>query len=126
MSNDSDRRKQLKRQYRERPVAAGVYRVKNVANGRALLGSSLNVDGAINGHRFMLKMGSHRNRAMQGDWKTFGAESFVFEVLERVKVSEAPGFDVDGELRLLEEIWIEELQPFGEGSYNETERIRQA
>jgi hypothetical protein len=47
-------RKELKREYKERQKPAGVFRVKNTANNKVLLGSSLNLEGSLNKHRFML------------------------------------------------------------------------
>lgn len=105
---------------------AGVFQVKNTANGKVLLGSSLNLDGPLNSHRFMLTIGSHRNESLQKDWNTYGAAKFVFEVLEVVKVKDDPHFSIEDELTLLEEIWIEKLQPFGEKGYNTERKIRQA
>ena len=122
----TDPKRELKRQYKERVKTAGVFQVKNTANGRVLLGSSLNLDGPLNGHRFMLTIGTHRNEALQKDWNTYGAEKFVFEILEVAKVKDDPHFDLADELTLLEEIWVEKLQPFGERGYNEGRKIRQA
>lgn len=119
-------RKDIIREYKERRPKAGVFMVKNTVNGRILLGSSLNIEGPLNKHRFMLQIGSHRNAAMQRDWKEFGAEAFVFEILETVPPSDKPGFDVDDELKLLEEIWIEKLDPFGERGYNTDRKVREA
>jgi hypothetical protein len=50
----------------------------------------------------------------------------VFEILEVVKPSNDPGFDLNDELTLLEQIWTEKFQPFGERSYNKDTNIRQA
>jgi group I intron endonuclease len=119
-------RKELNREYLERPKPAGVFQVKNIENGKVLLGSSLNLDGALNGHRFMLRTGSHRNKDLQEDWNQYGEENFVFEILETVQVKEDPNFNLSDELTLLEMIWLEKLQPVGEKGYNLNERIRQA
>jgi hypothetical protein len=119
-------RKELNREYLERPKPAGVFHVKNTENGKVLLGSSLNLEGALNGHRFMLKTGSHRNKALQGEWNTYGADKFVFEILEVVQVKDDPNFNLNDELTLLEMIWLEKLQPFGEKGYNPNSNIRQA
>jgi group I intron endonuclease len=119
-------RKELNREYLERPKPAGVFQVKNTVNGKVLLGSSLNLNGALNGHRFTLKIGSHRNKALQEDWNTYGEENFVFEILEVVQVKDDPNFSLSDELTLLEMIWLEQLDPVGEKGYNLNERIRQA
>lgn len=119
-------RKDLKQAYREREQRAGIFQIKNTANGKVLLGSSLNLDGPLNSARFMLSSGSHRNKELQHDWNQYGADAFVFEILEVVKVTDDPNFKLSDELTLLEQIWIEELQPFGERGYNTSTQIRQA
>lgn len=119
-------RKELQREYKERVKPTGVYQVRNIANGKVLLGSSLNLEGLLNRHRFTLRNGSHTNKALQKDWDEFGPDSFVFEVLEEVNVKDHPNFSLKDELTLLEQIWLEKLQPFGERGYNLNERIREA
>ena len=116
----------IKREYKERKKPAGVFQVKNTVNGKILLGSSLNLEGPLNGHRFMLTIGNHRNEELQKDWNKYGADKFVFEILEVVKVKEDLHFNVDDELALLEQIWLEKLQPFGDRGYNTNAGIRQA
>lgn len=119
-------RSDIRREYKERTKPAGVFMVKNTVNGRVLLGSSLNLEGPLNAHRFMLMIGSHRNEELQKEWNTYGPGAFVFEILEVVKVKDDPNYDLKEELTLLEQIWIEKLQPFGERGYNKDGNIRQA
>ncbi len=119
-------RQDIKRDYRERKKPAGIFQVKNTANGKVLLGSSLNLEGPLNSHKFMLTIGRHRNEALQREWNEYGPERFVFEILEVVKVKDDPDFNLSDELELLEQIWIEKLQPFGERGYNTDSHIRQA
>lgn len=126
MENKVKSRRELNREYTERVKPAGVYQVKNLVNGKVLLGSSLNLEGPLNRHKFMLKIGSHLNKDLQKDWDELGAEKFVFEILEQVQVKDAPNFNLKDELTLLEMIWLEKLQPFGERGYNLNERIREA
>ena len=118
-------RKELNREYVERLKPVGIYQVRNTANGKMLLGSSLNLEGPLNRHRFMLKIGSHTNKALQTDWNELGAEAFTFEILEEVKAKEDPNFNLQDELTLLEMIWLENLQPV-ENGYNLNTRIREA
>jgi len=119
-------RKELNREYLERVKPSGVFQVKNLANEKILLGSSLNLEGSLNKHRFMLKIGGHTNKALQADWSEFGPEQFVFEVLEEVQRRDDPSFNLSDELALLEMIWLEKLKPVGERGYNLNERIREA
>jgi group I intron endonuclease len=116
----------IKREYKERKKPAGIFQVKNTANGKILLGSSLNLEGPLNAHKFMLTIGKHRNEALQKEWDEYGGDKFVFEILEEVKVKDDPNFNLEDELTLLEQIWIEKLQPFGEKGYNPNDEIRQA
>lgn len=125
MDNKKSRR-ELNREYTERVKPAGVYQVKNLATGKVLLGSSLNLEGPLNRHRFMLKIGSHTNKALQQDWNELGAEKFAFEILEEVKRRDDPNFNLEDELTILEMIWLEKLQPFDERGYNLNARIREA
>jgi hypothetical protein len=67
----------------------------------------------------MLTIGRHDNAALQNDWNQFGPDVFSFEILEIVKPSDHPNFSLEDELTLLEEIWLEKLQPFGERGYNQ-------
>jgi group I intron endonuclease len=126
MENKVKSRRELNREYTERVKPAGVYQVKNLVNGKVLLGSSLNLEGPLNRHKFMLKIGSHLNKALQKDWNELGPDQFIFEILEQVQVRDDPNFNLKDELTLLEMIWLEKLQPFGERGYNVDDRIREA
>ncbi len=119
-------RQDIKREYKERKKPAGVFQVKNTVNGKVLLRSSLNLEGPLNAHKFMLTIGRHQNEALQKEWNEYGPDKFVFEILEVVKVKDDPNFDLSDELTLLEQIWLEKLQPFGERGYNADSNIRQA
>ncbi len=119
-------KEELKREYKERQKPAGIFQIKNTVNNKVLLGSSLNLEGPLNSHKFMLTIGRHRNEALQNDWNKYGPDKFVFEILEVVRVKDDPNFNLEDELTLLEEIWLEKLQPFGEKGYNTNTQIRQA
>ena len=118
-------RQDIKREYKERKKPAGIFQVKNTANGKVLLGSTLNLDGPLNSHKFMLTIGKHRNAVLQKEWNEFGGDKFIFEILEVVKVKDDPAFSMEDELTLLEEIWLEKIKPFGGRGYNTGSDIRQ-
>jgi hypothetical protein len=118
MPDDGKSRADIRRAYKEAPRQAGIFQVKNLGNGKILLGSSTNLHGPLNKHRFMLSIGRHDNQALQSDWNQFGPDAFVFEILEVIKPSDDPAFSVDDELTLLEQIWLDKLQPFGDRGYN--------
>lgn len=56
-----------------------MFLITNTAKGKVYLGSSTNLHGPLNKHRFMLSIGAHPNRGLQEDWATHGAEAFTFE-----------------------------------------------
>ena len=74
----------------------------------------------------MLSSGSHRNRQLQADYKHYGAEAFRFDVLQTIDVKDEPGFNLSRELEVIEELWLDELDPVGENGYNPNRKIRQA
>jgi hypothetical protein len=110
-------RAEIKRDYKESPKQAGVFKIQNKVNGKLLLGSSLNLHGPLNRYRFELQTGVHAHKDLQEDWKKYGPENFLFEVVEVVKVKDDPHFNIVDELTLLEQIWLEKLQPYGEKGY---------
>jgi hypothetical protein len=118
-------RKEIQREYKERVKPCGVFQVRNLANGKVLLGSSLNLEGPLNKHRFMLRINSHPNKELQADWNELGPDQFSFEILETIQIKDDPNFNLKDELTLLEEIWLEKLQPFGERGYNSSAKIRE-
>jgi len=98
-------RKELLRAYKQTPPPAGVYRVRDTVSGGYLLGSSLNLPGILNRHRFSLELGRERCRDLQRAWDVDGPEAFVFEVLDTLASSDDPATDSAEEMRLLEEMW---------------------
>jgi len=119
--------KDMKQQYKQTPTTAGVYRIMNTANGKFLLGSSLNLHGPWNRHKFALTTVGHSNRALQADWNAYGADAFAFEILATVK--EDPDVHPSDALKMLEDEWTKKLDPYGENGYNQhnvVKRIREA
>lgn len=97
----------------------GVYAIRNRANGKVFVGSSLNVNGALNRARFELTTGIHRTcPALVEDWGRHGADAFSFEVLDVLDPSEEPGSDPKEELKVLEALWLDRLRPYGDAGYN--------
>jgi hypothetical protein len=117
-SSPSPSRRELVRAYKDAFPPMGVYAVRNRASGRVLVGASRNVDTALQRLRFELRMRGCRNVALMRDWIEQGADAFEFEVLERVRPREEPGFDADAELEGLLEAWRFELASTGAASYN--------
>lgn len=96
----------------------GIYQIKNMVNGKIFIGSSKNLHGKFNSYKLQLKLGSHVNRELQKDYTHFGEDKFSFEVVDNLEPKEDPNYDYTEDLAVLEEMWIEKLQPHDEKGYN--------
>ncbi|MCX8130370.1 MAG: DUF2087 domain-containing protein [Clostridia bacterium] len=112
-----DRKKELKQQYKEVKPEAGIYQIKNVINNRILVGNTPNLK-SLNGKRTQLDSGSFPNNKLQKEYKEYGKDAFVIEVLEKLEKKEDEFFDIKDELKKLEKKWLDILQPFGDHGYN--------
>jgi len=98
-------RKQLLRAYKQTAPPAGVYRVRDTITGGYFLGSSLNLPGILNRHRFSLELGRERCHDLQRAWDSDGADAFAFEVIDTLAPSGDPGTDPAEDVCVLEELW---------------------
>jgi len=111
-------RKALARAYKESRRPMGVYCVRNLQTGDALIGRSTDLPSILNRERASLRFGGHPNRWLQQDWNALGPDAFAFEVLDTLAwPDDLPDFDPTSDLLLLESMWRERMQPNGEGSY---------
>jgi alkanesulfonate monooxygenase SsuD/methylene tetrahydromethanopterin reductase-like flavin-dependent oxidoreductase (luciferase family) len=111
-------RKELIRAYKETPRPMGVYRVFNHANGKSLVGAWRDVRARLNRQEAELKYGIHPNQALLADWKALGKDAFLFEILDTLEPSDEPNYDAKEDLEVLEALWLEKLQPYGDKGYN--------
>jgi hypothetical protein len=111
-------RKAAIRAYKETPRPMGIYRIRNLRDGRSLVARSVDVPSALNRERTQLNLRAHRNRALQRDWIELGPDAFAFEVLDTLAAPHGrPDYDPGDDLRVLEALWLDRLQPFGERGY---------
>jgi len=111
-------RKALVRAYKETRRPMGVYRIVNTTNGRALVGASVDIPSILNRHRVQLQFAGHRNEALQRDWNALGPDAFAFETVDTLVPPEDAAYDPTDDLKALEVMWIEQLQPFDDRGYN--------
>ena len=109
--------KELKDQYKQTKFPAGVFQIKNKVNGKIFVSGNMNLNKIWNRHKTELKFGSHRNKEMQNDWNKYGEENFVFEIISELNQGNEK-LDLNHELKVLTEMYLEELQPYGEQGYN--------
>ena len=115
-------KKDLIREYKENPPSMGVFQVRNLTNEKVFVSSSMNLTGIFNRSEFQLKMNGHPNKSLQKDWNEFGAENFAFETLEELPPRENPGYDYKQDLEVLEDLWLEKLEPYDDKGYNERKK----
>lgn len=82
---DRNQKNQLKQEYKQRSKRMGAFQIRNLSNGKVLVGTSNNLDSMFNRYRFTLDHGMESNKELQADWNQYGAEQFAFEVIELLK-----------------------------------------
>jgi group I intron endonuclease len=115
-------RKELKEEYKLIKYKMGVFQITNKVNGKIFIGSSLDLDAIWHAQKLQLSVGMHQNTELQKDWNQFGAENFSYDILEEIKQTEDPKIDYKKEVKALEELLIEEIQPFDNKGYNKKKR----
>lgn len=68
-----------------------------------------------------LKFGNHPNKILQQEWAEFKAENFEFSILSEIEYKDA-NVDYNKEIQILEELYLEELQPHEEKGYNKRKK----
>lgn len=118
-------KKALKKEYQQSHRPMGIWAIRNLVNDKVLLGSALNLPGMQNRHRFELEKGNHKCQALQDDWNRLGSERFSFEILDEISPRPDPAYDYRADLLMLEDMWLDNLQPYGEKGYNEPKKTRE-
>ena len=112
-------RRELIKEYKNTLRPMGIVQVKNTRNNRVYLAASANTAGTINSIRFQLKMGTFLpSPGLAKDWKEMGEQCFVIGILDELKPADDPAYDYRDDLKALEAMWMDKLQPFGERGYH--------
>ena len=117
-------RKAIIREYKESRRPMGVFQVRNTLSGKCFIGTSVDLPSMLNRQRTQLQLGAHGNRELQQDWNALGAGAFALEVLDTLPPPALPDHDPADDLRVLERLWLDKLQPFGERGYHKLPRDR--
>lgn len=119
------KKKDLKKAYQQSHRQMGVFQIRNLANDKVFVATSLDLPGILNRHRFQLQAGNHRIQQLQQEWNEYGGDKFAFEILDELTPSSDANRDYREELTFLEDMWLDKLQPFGERGYNEPKKTRE-
>jgi hypothetical protein len=117
-------KKEIKKQYKQSLRPMGIFQIKNLANNKIFIGSSSNIEGKLNSIKFQLEMGSYINKDLQKDFNQFGVENFLFETLDILEPKQDTEYNYNEDLKTLEEMWIDKLQPFNERGYHKQKDTR--
>lgn len=117
---DKQNRKDLIEKYKQIKTYMGVIQITNLRNDKKYIDSFPNLKNRWLTIQAQLDMGRHPNLQLQKDWKEQGPGDFTFEILEEKDTEDIT--DVRWELKQLEKLWLEKLQPYGENGYNRPPR----
>lgn len=79
-------------------MARGLYKITNTRNGKFYIGSSIDTRKRFKQHKRSLKGKTHHNKHLQYSWNKYGADAFVFHVIEIIPKWES--------LETAEDIWL--------------------
>ena len=111
-------RKKLKREYKETVQPMGVYRITNNVDGKIFISASIDLRAAFNSNIFQLNFGMHRNKELQAAYTHLGEERFSFDILDYLEPKKDQGYNYAEDLKVLEDMWLDKLQPYEEKGYN--------
>jgi len=111
-------RKELKEDYKHMKFKMGVFQIKNNINGKIFIGSSLDLMAIWHAQKLQLDMGMHQNGNLQKDWTEYGSENFSYEILDEINETKDNTTDYKKEVKTLENMIIDDLQPFENKGYN--------
>ena len=107
----NQRKKELLRAYKERPLSGGVSVITNTVTGRKLLKCEVDLKGSQNRFDFFQMTDCAPQGTMVDDWKQYGAKAFDFTILEELTQKDnQTAEEFREELNLLGEIWKEKMQ----------------
>jgi DNA-binding HxlR family transcriptional regulator len=117
-------KKELKKKYKQTLPPMGIYQIKNLVNGKILIGHTKNLNAKFNSYKFQLAANLHSNKYLQEEYNKFGDENFTIEVLDRLEPKEDLTINYENDLITLEELWLEKLKPFNEKGYNKAKSVK--
>lgn len=101
-------KKEMRNEYKEKVFPAGVFAMVNTIRNKMFVAGSFDLIASENRCRFELKMGTHRNKELQADWKMDGEESFEYRILSSLEKKDDNEI-TRKDLKVLKELLLQEL-----------------
>lgn len=111
---DQSRRRELKANYKETHREAGVFALRNLRNGKVLIGSALNLASMRNKLAFARSTNSPGalDLRLRPDIEKYGIDAFALDILESLQPSpEQSDSEIRKELETLEALHRESIDP---------------
>lgn len=113
-----DRKRELKEEYKQMKPEMGIFIIRSKTNNKCLIEGTQDLKSRINRYKFQLGAGAHPNGELQNEWKEYGSENFIIEVLENLPYDkDEMKTDYTEDLSLLQMIWTEKITQEGKGFY---------
>ncbi|MBN2041396.1 MAG: GIY-YIG nuclease family protein [Spirochaetes bacterium] len=112
-----DKKKMIK-EYKESVQPMGIYQIRNLKNGKIFIGSSSNLRATVNRYKFNPEICFQKNGQLKNDFKQYGSDNFVLEIIDELEPNSEPSYDYTEDLSELEALWLTKMQPYGDNGYN--------
>lgn len=113
---DKNKRKEMLTEFKQIKTHMGVIKITNQVNGKVFIAAYPNLKNKWINIQGALTAGIYSNAQLIKEWQEMGAEAFSYEVLEEKETEGVE--DVRWELKQMEKVWLEKIQPYGEKGYN--------
>jgi len=111
-------KKQVKEDYKSKKQPAGIFAVHNLHDNKMFIGKSKDLPSVLKRFKFTLKMGSFPFQNLIDDYNRLGKNNFAIKVLDELEIKDETEQEIDNELKILEEMWIEKLKKEDVSFYN--------
>lgn len=105
---NTDRKKELKSEYKSKTVIGGICCIYCSGNQRSRILTTKNIDSLRNRFNFAIATKSCPDPSLREEWTKYGVESFSFKVLEEIKKGEdQTDKEFSDDINVLYDIWLE-------------------
>lgn len=114
---DTDRKRQLKDQYKHQRNVGAVYVLACSGNHRRWIRATTDIHGILSRFRFAVSMKGCPDPVTRAECDRYGWESISLTVLEELEMKEDQTIEeFSDEMKLLEEMWTEKLSADDKGA----------